>query len=248
MKIQSLGPHADDPRDEQRRQFLLRALAAGWLIGESGWSSTAIAGVLGEVPARLAADRSIFTLSGEVWVNGQPADKKTRIGINDQVRTGRNSHVVAVVGADAFMMRGNSELQLGAARNAKRFFRLVSGALLTVFGPRDDGVDLNAPTVTVGIRGTGVYMEVEPDRTYLCTCYGQTLLSAVADANVSETVTAQHHDGRYIYAKPVNGRLIEPAPFINHTDLELMMLESLVGREVPFALGEKDYQGPRRDY
>ncbi len=246
MKLTKLGPHADDPRDERRREFLLRALAAGWLVG--GGSGPALAGALGEVPARLPADRSIFRLSGEVWVNGQPADTTTRIGVEDQVRTGRNSHLVAVVGADAFILRGNSELQLGAARNAKRFFRLVSGALLTVFGPRDDGVDLNAPTVTVGIRGTGVYAEVEPDRTYLCTCYGTTLLNATADANVSETVQAQHHDGRYIYARPVNGKLIETAPFINHSDLELMMLEALVGREVPFALGDKDYQSPRRDY
>lgn len=248
MKLKKLGPHADDPRDERRREFLLHALAAGWLIGETGWGAAALAGALGEVPSRLPADRSIFRLSGDVWVNDQPADQTTRIGAEDRVRTGRNSHLVAVVGADAFILRGNSELQLGAARSAKRFFRLVSGALLTVFGPRDDGVDLTAPTVTVGIRGTGVYAEAEPDRTYLCTCYGTTQLSATADANVSETVQAQHHDGRYIYARPVNGKLIEKAPFINHTDLELMMLEALVGREVPFALGDKDYQSPRRDY
>ncbi|HEY1077131.1 MAG TPA: hypothetical protein VGE51_10625 [Fontimonas sp.] len=248
MSVKQLGPDAGDPRDERRREFLLRALAAGWLVGETGWNSTVLAGVLGELPARLPPERSIFRLSGEVWVNGQPADRDTRIGAEDQVRTGRNSHVVAVVGTDAFILRGHSELQLGAARNAKRFFRLVSGALLTVFGPRDDGVDLQAPTVTVGIRGTGVYAEAEADRTYLCTCYGRTELRAAADPNASEIVQAEHHDGRYIYARPVNGRLIEKAPFINHTDLELMMLEALVGREVPFALGDHDYRSPRRDY
>jgi hypothetical protein len=28
--------------------------------------------------------------------------------------------------------------------------------------------------------------------------------------------------------------MIEPAPVINHTDAELVLLESLVGRKVPF--------------
>lgn len=248
MGLNRLATHTDDPRDERRRRFLLQVLATGWLIGSPTWQREALAGPLGEIPRRLPADRSIFALSGEVWVNGQPADLKTRIGANDQVRTGPNSHVVAVVGADAFILRAGAELQLGAASGAKRFFRLVSGALLTVFGPRHDGIDLNTPTVTVGIRGTGVYTEVEPDRTYLCTCYGETQLNALADRSVSETVRATHHAGRYIYARPVNGKLIDTGPFINHSDAELVMLEALVGREVPFALSDKDYLGPRRDY
>lgn len=109
--------------------------------------------------------------------------------------------------------------------------------------------DLNAPTVTVGIRGTGVYAAADPDKTYLCTCYGRVDLTATADPNATETIQSRHHDAaRYIYAQPVNGKLIAPAPFIDHTDLELMTLEALVGREVPFALGDKDYQAPRRDY
>jgi hypothetical protein len=29
-------------------------------------------------------------------------------------------------------------------------------------------------------------------------------------------------------------RMIEPAPVVNHTDAELILLESLVGRQVPF--------------
>ena len=241
--------HVDDPRDLERRRFLLQALAGGCLVGGAGWSTAAIAGLFGEVPGKLPAGRSIFALSGAVWVNGKVADRDTRITAEDHVRTGPDSHIIAVVGADAFVLRAQSELQLGAGRTARRFFRLVSGALLTVFGPRDDGVDLNAPTVTVGIRGTGVYAEADADRTYLCTCYGRTQLSATADHTVTEAIESRHHDAaRYIYAKPVNGKLMEPAPFKNHTDLELMMLEALVGREVPFALGDRDYQTPRRSY
>ena len=53
---------------------------------------------------------------------------------------------------------------------------------------------------------------------------------------VRETVRTTHHDApRYIYAHaemPI--KMIEPAPLINHTDAELIMLEALVGRRPPF--------------
>ena len=38
---------------------------------------------------------------------------------------------------------------------------------------------------------------------------------------------------------------VEPGPFLNHTDAELIMLEALVGREPPFV---KDGQYPNKKY
>jgi hypothetical protein len=50
-------------------------------------------------------------------------------------------------------------------------------------------------------------------------------------------VRTKHHDQpRYIYPKGAP-RMIENAPVINHTDAELVMLEALVGRKVPFTPG-----------
>ena len=45
-----------------------------------------------------------------------------------------------------------------------------------------------------------------------------------------------------------SGRAIRPAPFINHTDQELMLIETLVGRTPPFVFPKSDYTGPRRNY
>ena len=44
------------------------------------------------------------------------------------------------------------------------------------------------------------------------------------------------------------GRNIRPAPFINHTDQELQLVEAIVGREPPFIFPKADYSGPRRGY
>ena len=38
------------------------------------------------------------------------------------------------------------------------------------------------------------------------------------------------------------------APFIDHTDQELMLIEALVGRSPPFVFPRSDYLRPRRPY
>ena len=98
--------------DDPRRAFLLRPLTLGWLAGGIGWRTEALAGVFGELPAHLPEGRSIFSLSGEVWIDGQPATRDTHIGADAQIRTGRGATLVGVVGQDALILRGNSELQL----------------------------------------------------------------------------------------------------------------------------------------
>jgi hypothetical protein len=122
--------------------------------------------------------------------------------------------------------------------------RLVSGALLSVFAPRkaEDALKLTATTATIGIRGTGVYLEAEPDLAYVCTCYGQVALAASDDPNDSEIITTTNHDmPRYIASKAVKGSRIRPAPVINHDDAELKLLEAIVGRKVPKGFGKIGY-------
>lgn len=111
--------------------------------------------------------------------------------------------------------------------------RVLTGAVLTVFssGRRRR---IETKTATIGIRGTGVYVEVEPTRTYVCTCYGVAELVAADDPTVRETVRTEHHDEpRYVMAHGAP-QMIMDAPVINHTDVELTMLEALVGRQPPF--------------
>jgi len=60
---------------------------------------------------------------------------------------------------------------------------------------------------------------------------------------------SQHHDKPlYILANATPGESIRRAPFINHTDQELMLIESLVGRTPPFVFPIDSYTAPRRDY
>ncbi len=236
------------PDDEKRRETLVRLLTLGGLtltpLGQ-------VQAFFGSTPDKLPDDKSIFSLEGDVRVNGRRADLDTRIRGGDLVSTRDNSEVVFAVGSDSFILRSNSEMEIEGGGFFVNALRMLTGSVLSVFGTRQSSQQLtmNSSTATIGIRGTGVYMESEPGLTYLCTCYGQVGLYSNQDLNDSELITATHHDApKYITDRKVRDSYIRPAPFKNHTDAELKLLEAIVGREVPFGIESEIYKGERRDY
>jgi hypothetical protein len=231
-----------DAAFESTRRKLVQALAGGAFMGATG---AATAQALGRVPRPLEAGKSFYEIKGEVQVNGQPATLATVVNASDTITTGAGSHAIFVVGKDAFHLRNNSRLALSGGDLLVGGLRLLTGALVSVFGR--SGHTLSTPTATIGIRGTGVYTVVDEEKSYFCTCYGVTELNAAnspANATQSEVITSRHHDApRYILRE--GSKLIVPAPFVNHTDEELMLIEALVGRKTPFSLFDDSYGGPR---
>jgi hypothetical protein len=241
----------DPDIDAMRRDLLVKALSVGLFTGGIGWNVPALAQLFGRVPRQLPPGQSIFELRGRVLVNGVPATRETRIAASDRIETAAGATLIAAVGGTAFLVRGGSSLELSGQDLLVRGMRLLSGRLLTVFGRRDpdEYATVRTTLATIGIRGTGVYAEADADKTYLCTCYGTTEITSEREPTQRERISARHHDApRYVLAEPESGRRIVPAPFINHTDLELMTIEAIVGREVPFGLTGSPYEGPQREY
>jgi len=215
-------------RGVSRRIWLARAAAGGAALA-LGMAQLRLALALGSVAPGVARAR------GDVRINGKPAQRGMEVRPGDVITTGRDAELVVVVGRDAFLVRANSRIELSgdATRLLVSGLRVVTGALLSVFEPGRQK-QIRTATATIGIRGTAVYVELEGSRTYVCTCYGEAELVPVDDPREAETVRTQHHDEpRYIYPKGMP-RMIEKAPVVNHTDAELVLLESLVGRKVPF--------------
>jgi len=222
----------EDPR---KRARLLQLL----IFGAAAAATPAQAFFWGKKTEQLAEERSILTLKGEVSVNGETADESTRIRAGDTVRTGDASEVIFAVGGDSFLLRDNSELQIGGSGFVIDTLRMLTGRLLSVFASRAQGQQLtvNAATATIGIRGTGMYLESRPDEVYLCTCYGQVSLASARDPDDSELITTSNHESpRYITSEAVRGTRIRAAPVLRHTNVELRLLENIVGRDVPRAL------------
>ncbi len=236
-----------DELDDPRRRILIQALSLGWLGLPAGVAS---AQTYGRTPGKLPPGQAIYRVGGDVTVNGKPCDLKTVIHPGDTVKTGKGGEIIFVVGAQAMILRGASELVIERPPDPSvldRALRMVSGALLSV--SRNSRMQLKTTTGTMGIRGTGFYVETQPDQTYFCTCYGVTDVASVKAPDKAETIVAQRHDRPvYILAGDTAGPLIRNAPFINHTDQELALIETLVGREPPFVFPKDSYSAPRRNY
>ena len=237
--------------DDPRRRLLIQALALGLFSIVLPGGRALAADIFGRRPAKLPAGQSVYRISGTASVNGKPATMQTRIGPADTVETGKGSEIVFAVGESAFILRESSRVALESKQKESAVIsglRLLTGKLLSVF-PRGRPLQAATTTSTIGIRGTGFYMETDPEQTYFCTCYGVTDVSANNDPQSKTTVTAYQHDRPlYILAKAPPGQSIREAPFINHTDQELQLIEALVGRVPPFVYPKEDYRAPRRDY
>jgi hypothetical protein len=224
---------------ERRRAWLRRFIASGVLgaAGSAGLVRVAVA------MARRPFPEGVQQLKGDVRVNGKPATPGMPVNPGDRVVTGANSSVVFVIGSDAYLLRDHTELRIDGTRAEKspggellapvvKALQILRGKVLAVFGRGEK--QINTPTVTVGVRGTAVYVEAEPKRSYVCTCYGEAVLQSKVPG-IQETVKTQHHEApRYIHA-PGASQVIEKANVVNHTDDELVMLEALMGRSPPFA-------------
>jgi hypothetical protein len=134
--------------------------------------------VVRETLAAGTVEKGVYRVRGEARVNGALARPGMDVNPGDAVTTAADSEIIFVVNRDAFLLRGRSRLEVGAA--AGNVFRLVTGALLSVYQP---GVrkTLHAQNATIGIRGTGVYVESAADKSYVCTCYGEAELIPLAD-------------------------------------------------------------------
>lgn len=231
---------------DQRRFFLKSTLEASLAtMAVSSGLFAPIVHALGQIPDKVPAGKSVYEIRGEVYVDGTLANKDTLITANSTVETKSNSYIIFVVGKDAHIIRENSRVELNESNTLENGLRVLSGKILSVFGKRSrkqPTYNIRTTTATIGIRGTAVYSEAYSDYSYVCTCYGATQISANTDSSVSEQIFSEHHDHpRFIHLNPQNGKLIEPAPMINHTNQELLLLESLCKRIPPFIDSDAQY-------
>ena len=207
----------------QRRSFLQSA--AAW---------TAMGGFAG---AQAQSRSNIVELVGDAQVNGTRLLPQQTIQTGDRLETGPASNLIFVLGNASFRVRQNSRftVERGNTLTTVSVLRLLSGAVASVWG-RGGYRQIITPTLTAGIRGTGVYAEVLPNqnfRSYFCNCYGTVDMRAGADKLVSQ---ASYHQSFWGEVEPKNGRYLTPAAAINHTDEELEYLARLIGQRTAWQI------------
>ena len=207
-----------------RRRMLLALTAAGLTV------PAAIRMALAQqMPGdNTPGTQGVRDLKGDVRVNGRRARLDTPVMPGDRVTAGRNAMAMFVVGQDAFLVRGATRLELSGTDALITTARVLTGRLLGVFATGHERRILT-PSATIGIRGTGGYIEAQRGRTYFCLCYGTADIASASGAATDSYSTTHHESPRYIYGDR-RADAIVPANVANHTDDELIMLEALVGR------------------
>jgi len=210
----------------QRRSFL--QAAAAW---------TAMGGF---AVAQAQQRTNIVELQGEALINGARLTPQQVIQSGDSLETGPGSSLIFVIGNSSFQVRQNSRLTVerGATLNAVSVLRMVTGAVASVWG-RGSSRQIVTPTLTAGIRGTGVYTEVFPAqsyRSYFCNCYGTVDMGAGPDKAISR---ADYHQAFWGEVEPKEGKFLTPAKAINHTDEELEFLARLVDQRTAWQIAGK---------
>ena len=210
--------------------FSRRALLAG--LAGTGLMAAApsLAQTEPKKPAR------VEMVNGQLLFEGRPLIAGDDLSPNGVLATEPGSEAIAVIGADAFLLRGDTVVEFAGEESDDGAFvtamRLVSGGVLSVFGPKPLVID--TPVASIGIRGTGIYVEAALDGTgYACLCYGTADIQVTGRPDGREALRSEYHDvPRWI--RPQEDSALTRAPVRNHTDAELILLESLVGRVPPF--------------
>jgi len=210
-----------------------------WMAGVGALSITSI---ISEALAKGDVPPGIAKLDGSATVNGRDAKVGTPVNLGDRVATARGSQAVVVVGSDAFLLRSNTIIEVQGSQGILSSMLVATGQVLSVFSKKP--VAVKAATASIGIRGTGAYIEIHPAHVYFCLCYGEALIEGPGMANAREVKTT-HHESPLLLRDDGGIMKVEPGPFQNHSDAELVLLESLVGREPPFM---KDGTYPAKKY
>jgi hypothetical protein len=210
-----------------RRRMLHMMIASG-ALGAAG-----VSGVISRALAKGDLPPGVNRLEGSAEVNGRPARVGTPVNLGDRIATGSASQAVIVVGSDAFLMRAQTTIEVKGRDGVLSEMLITTGKLLSVFAKKP--VAIKAASASIGIRGTGAYIEVEPKSVYFCLCYGEALIDGPGMS--SKVVKTTHHEQPLILLEGGGIMRAEPGPFQNHSDDELIMLEALVGREPPFMKG-----------
>jgi uncharacterized protein with beta-barrel porin domain len=187
------------------------------------------------LPLSLAARRlpgKIHELEGEVFINQRAADLNSSLQAGDRLSVAYGGRLVFGRGEDTYLLQEGSSLEL-ASRDNKVIsgLRLLTGGLLSVFGKREQLTTIYTRTATIGIRGTGVYLNSQPDNLYFCTCYGKTELHM---GRHHESIEASHHQAFNITGKSANSMRMLATEVTGHTDDDLRLLERYAGRKPAF--------------
>ena len=140
-------------------------------------------------PMSALANPNNKVLSGELFVNKNLAkDNFENLG-NALIETKKLKTILKVEN-DFYLVRPGTKLKFVS----NQLKEIVKGSVHAVFGKRKKELKIKIPQGTIGIRGTSIFVDLEPQKkqSYFCNCYGETNLYDNKGKLLQSTISQGH--------------------------------------------------------
>ena len=129
-------------------------------------------------------------LSGKFFIDGKEAELNFQDLNNSTIETKDEKSIIKFKD-DFYLIRPETKLQFVS----KNLLKVIKGSVHAVFGKRQEELNVEIPYGTIGIRGTSIFIDIEPEenRSYFCNCYGETVLYD-KKGNLVETIVSYGHE------------------------------------------------------
>ena len=171
--------------------------------------------------------------TGEVFIDGMPLKNVKQLKLNATIETKPNASVRFSIHKNAFLLKESTRVRFSHKKNGVlEGIEVLNGALLGVF---DKGKKtIKTPTVTAGLRGTGVFVRARKNYTYFCDCYGKVDIVGTKHKHLYKELNTKNHGAFEFFNIGEKHLLVTPQKALEHTNEQLRFLESLVGRVPDF--------------
>ena len=129
-------------------------------------------------------------LSGSFLIDGKEASSNFQ-DLNKTVIETKKEKTIIKNNDDFYLIRPETKIEFVS----KKLLNVIEGSVHAVFGKRKEELKVKVPNGTIGIRGTSIFIDIEPEdnRTYFCNCYGKTTLFD-NDGNMLDDITSFGHE------------------------------------------------------
>lgn len=108
-------------------------------------------------------------LSGELLIDSQSANNSFN-DLNNNIIETKAEKTIIKVNDDFYLVRPESKLKF----ISNKLTEILKGSVHAVFSKQKDELKVKIPQGTIGIRGTSIFVDIEPDenRSFFYNCYG----------------------------------------------------------------------------
>ena len=123
---------------------------------------------LGINPVFALSNTSNKVLLGEIFVNNKLV-KGSFENLNNATIESKYSKAVLKVENDVFLIKANSKIKF----ISNKINEVIRGSFHGVFAKRQEELLIKIPKGTIGIRGTAIFLELDPykNKSSLCNCF-----------------------------------------------------------------------------